>query len=221
MNFVVRGEAILIGFLKGFFCQETLYQDVLNEFRYIDNMVQNSLIIEMSESYQDETVNAIPALIIQEGGFQEVIQATGSNLNHWGVNNESHITPYMHPYTIHCVAATKASAKLLQSATAKSISMFRKAIYALGVDNISELVGGPPLRLSRPDESKPGYYDCTINFRMKMDQDWFSDRTGDPVETIRIAIYEACQELTFDENGTPNEPIADWILQNISIQLDA
>ncbi len=215
MNFVIRGEAILLGFLQGFFSQEVLFQDLPNEFRWVDNL--SGLIIEMSESFHDETVNASPAIILQEGGWSEQIQSTGSNANWWQENAESHITPLYHPYTMHCISNTKSSAKLLQSATAKGIMAFRKAIYELGIDNISPLQGGPPMRLNSPDDTIPGYYDCTITTTIKMDQDWIVDRTGDPIEKIRFLFFMACKELTFDENGVPLEPVNEWIQQNISI----
>ncbi|NIR94756.1 MAG: hypothetical protein GWO08_14110, partial [Gammaproteobacteria bacterium] len=66
-NFIIRGEAILIGFLRGFFSQEELFGNIPNEFKYVDNLAQNSLIVEMTESFNDETINAVPAVIIQEG----------------------------------------------------------------------------------------------------------------------------------------------------------
>ncbi len=75
----------------------------------------------------------------------------------------------------------------------------------------------PPIRLSPPDETIPGAYDSTITFTMKMDQDWILDRTGDPIETVRFAIYMACRELTLDANGVPTQPVDEWIQQNISI----
>lgn len=217
MNFVIRGEAILIGFLQGFFSQEKLFKNIPNEFRFVDNIAQNSLIIEMSESFNDETINAAPAIIIQEGGFSEIMQSTGSNMNFWGVNSENHVTPFMHSYTLHCISQTKASSKLLQAAVAKSIVTFRKAIYEMGVDNISTLNGMPPMRMSSPDETIPGYYNSAITLQMKMDQSWISDRTGDPIEVVRITFYEACMALTLDDNGIPTQSEEEWIEQNITI----
>lgn len=203
-----------MGFLRGFYSQDVLFSHIDNQFRYVDNMQKDSLLIYMSEPYQDEAVNAAPALIIQEGGFSEVTQATNNNQNYWSQNRDSHFTPFQHPYTIHCISQTKASCKLLQAATAKAIATFRHAIYEMGVDNISAIQGSPPMRIGMSDETIPGYYDATIMFNMKMDQHWILSRSGDVLEQIRLNTLMWCAEAEFDENGAP---AGDWIEQAVNV----
>ena len=70
-TFLIRGEHILIEFFRAFFGQDQLYQNVPNIFRYTDGRENNSLVIEQSYDYDQETQHAVPALMIQEGGFSE------------------------------------------------------------------------------------------------------------------------------------------------------
>lgn len=206
----------MMGFFQAFFSQEKLFQNLANEFRWSNNEEMNSLIIQLTESFNDESINAMPAIIIQEGGWQEIRQSTGANLNKWTEDTDWKVTPVLFPYTIHCISQTKASAKLLQAAVSKGMMSFRRAICELGIDQLTDLRGGPPTRLSSPDETMPGPYDCTVSFELKHDMHWITERTGDPIEQVRLTLYLALEELEIDSDGNPIEPADEWIAQNIS-----
>lgn len=181
MTFTIRGESILIGFLSEFYTQDVLYDSFLNPFKYTNNRDKNSLYIGMSES--DEIKFPLPALILQEGGFQENIQATGANTNVQNVSGSfrSHETPFFHPYTIHCIGRTKGEAKFLQASTAKAIIAFRRALGELGIDSISPIQGMPPQRMTEPDMTGPSQpYDCPLSFQITMAQQFDVTRVEDP-----------------------------------------
>lgn len=220
MNFVTYPEAILITFLKEFFSQESLYTNLINEFIYTDNQQHDSLIVKMTESYADETINAMPAIIIQELGFQEQIQSTGNNVSDWSYNRETKITPIFHQYAIHCVAETKAACKLLQGTVAMAIISFRKALYEAGLDHIPAINGSPPINMGRPDQDKPGPYDGTISVSIKTDINWILYRSGFVEEKVRVAIrafVEKLEDLEYDSNGELIIPETGIIEQKITI----
>lgn len=219
MNFISRPKAIILGFLKGFFEQDKLFTHIPNEFQYIDNKKQNSLLIKVSETVDQETVNGFPAIIFQEGGFSE----DKSTIDHknWTdlrYGSEGHIGSFYHPVTLHCIAANKGSAETLQAVVAKSIISFRKAIYIMGVDNISPLQGSPAQRITQSDQTVQTLYDCVINFNMKMEQSWILDyKGGDVEENVRFTITAALNEIEFDENCNPINDPDEWFQQNISL----
>lgn len=214
--FIFAPESILMGFLKAFFGQEKLF-GVSNEFQYIDNVEARKLNITMSDNFDEELQEALPKIVIQEGGFSENIQVIDNrNWHEPGGNNQAHRATFYHPVTIHCLAKYKGTAKLLQAATAKGIITFRKAIYEMGVDSISSLQGMPPQRLKGGDNSS-GPYDCAVTFQMKMDQIWILSRTGDPEETVRVRMIAALENIEFDENGNIITPPELWFEQNILI----
>lgn len=215
-TFVIRGESILIGFLRGLFSENLqFYENLPNEFLYKDNV--EGLKILMSED--DEYIYPVPAIIVQEGGFTEHIQSMGNHLRtaHLLYDTHYHQPSFMHYYTLHCVAFKKGAAKLLQSIVGKAIIVFRKALYACGIDNISALQGGPPSRLEPPDKNAPSQpYDCTIQFQMKMAQNWVLSRNPgidgvDYEERIRINVISALSELEFDDDGNVTSPPEEWL----------
>lgn len=181
MVFTIRGESILLGFLKEFFSQEVLVNNLPNPFLYTNNRDKGKIYIGMSES--DEINFPLPALIIQEGGFQENIQAIGSNTNFQNIDGSfiAYETPFFHPYTIHCIGRSKGEAKLLQAITAKCIIAFRKGIGEMGIDSISPIQGMPPQRMSSSDAQAPSQpYDCPISFQITMAQQFDVSRVEDP-----------------------------------------
>lgn len=219
MNFIIRPKSIILGFLKGFFQQKKLYTHIPNEFQFIDNVKQGSLIIKTSEHHDEETVNAVPAIILQEGGFTENKEVV-DHLNTWDLlqGTETHIGSFYHPIVLHCVAKEKGSCEALQAAVAKAIIMFRKAIYELGVDNISPLQGSPPQRLTQPEQAINTIYDSTVSFQCKMSSRWYLDNVGGDLEQfVSFMITAALKDLEFDENCVPLDPIEDWFQQNISL----
>ncbi len=180
MTFSIRGESILIGFLKEFFTNEVLFDQFPNPFRYTNNRDKNSLWVGISES--DEVHFPLPAIVIQEGGFQENIQATGGNTNIQNVDGSfrAYETPFFHPYTVHCIGRNKGEAKFLQATTAKAIIAFRRAINELGIDSISPIQGSPPQRMTEPDMIAPSQpYDCPISFQVTMSQQFEVTRIED------------------------------------------
>jgi hypothetical protein len=196
----------MLQFFREFFGQDQLYQNVPNIFRYTDGRENNSLVIEQSYDYDQETQNAVPALVIQEGGFSEEMPTLG-NRKVWDShsNFELYLTPLTFPYTIHCIAEEKGSAKFLQAATTKGIMTFRWALYEAGIQFISPIQGMSP-QLIRSGGSVPEMYDCPITFQLRMQDDWFLDRTGDALQQIRISFHAVMCELEYDESGNPVIP---------------
>ena len=186
MHFVIRGESILLGFLKEFFSQERLYGQFPNLFVY-DPASKNSLHILLSED-KDE-INSSPALIIQEGGFNENIQSTGSDQN-WTLlasDQTGYNKSLIHSYTIHCIGRNKGEAKLLQSTTAQAIMGFRKVIYQLGIDSIAPLQGMPPQRMTAQDKQAPSQlYNCPIALQVTMQQQFVVSRVPDDQNPLSL-----------------------------------
>lgn len=218
-HFLVRPEAILMGFFRGFFSQERLYGNIQNDFIFTDNKEKGSLIIKMSEQDREEVINVFPALVIQEGGFSEQVQWMGHSNWHDHMNGARYgqKNNFFHPFTVHCLSETKASAKLLQAAAARGIITFRKAIYEMGVNHITPIQGSPPQRMNQSTETATSLYNCPFSFSMQMQQDWLFTRLGDPLEVTSMAFYSALEALTFDENGDPEQSPENWFKQNITI----
>lgn len=226
MSFVIYPESIIMGFLKGFFMQETLFNNIPNPFLFTDGKSQSatggrpSIAIEMSES---ELVNAVPAIFIQEGGFTEDLRAIGHNDNivHLLSGSRQKLVPLLSPITLHCVGSNKGEAKLLQAIVALAIMSFRTGIYELGIDNISPLQGGPPMRMTRQDKQGPSQtYDCTIMFQVLHHQEFLlSTRPHGNVdieEKIAFTVYNALKNIEFDEDCNPIAPTSEWF----KLQLD-
>lgn len=222
MHYIIRPESIIMGFLKAFFKQEKLYKQIKNEFRYIDGIQQNSLKIQMSETFGNGTINSIPALVLQEMGATEAEETMdhGRNWDDFLVDKYAVQATFYHPLVIHCIAGTKEAAKFLQSIASQSIIGFRKGIYELGVDNISGLQLMAPQRMEAPDLANPtSMYDCPITLNMKMAQQWIISRTeyGDvqPEEMIQIMVTFALENLEYDETCTPISSQDKWFAQQI------
>ena len=202
MTFIIRPESIFLGFLRGFFEQERLFDSFPNEFKNIP--------VQLSES--QEYVNHFPIIVLQEGGFNENIRATNNDLNVEDFANQKlyYNGMFIHAYTIHCIGANKGQAKLLQSIVTRAISVFRKSIYEMGVDNISPIQGSPPMRMTSQDSQTPTQkYDCSISFQVAMSQQWVTTIVDDeksgiyPEDIIRLSILAGVEEIGFDESGAP------------------
>lgn len=188
-TFILSPEQILFYFLKNFYAQERLYEGIENPFIFTNNLDNNSLIIQMAEDFDGETPNAIPALVIQEGGFQENKRTLGPgrlSSDSFG-NNEQFKTLFYHSYSIHCIAMHRAEAKWLQAATTKALILYRWALYEIGIRDISPIVGNPPQKI-RGDGSFPESYDCVIQFQLVVDDDWILTSGEYTEEKINIQI---------------------------------
>lgn len=209
-NHIVRGEHILIGFLRSFYEQKELFQGLPNEFRYTNNIDQNSLIIQMIDNYDQESEDSTPALVIQEGGFQENMERIDQRETHNWTDTEHKKAALTYNYSIHCMAREKGTCKFLQAATSKAIMGFRKAIYALGVNKIRPLSGGAPQDTGNPDQDHPGPYDGTIRMRMVMDQDFIFVKGKEPEEAVQIKMRVAVDDLEYDSDGNLTTPSDEW-----------
>lgn len=223
MTFLIRGESILMGFFQGFFAQETLFGQFPNPFIWDGSDSINKLTISMSENR--EKVNAMPAIFIQEGGYTENIRATNNDLNFDDFANGDlyYNSSFIHHYTIHCVGRNKGEAKFLQSIATRAIISFRKAIYEMGLDNISPLQGSPPMRMTSPDAQAPSQpYDCPFSFQVAQTQQWILGRTeyGDvqPEELIRLSVIAALDQLEFDVDGNITSPPEEYFRLNFTIE---
>lgn len=226
MTFQMFPESVIMGFLKGFFSQSTLYNNQPNPFLYIDGKTKladgsPSLVISMSEN---EYVNPCPAIIIQEGGFTEDIRAINNNANviQLLTGKREHMTPMICPITLHCIGANKGHAKLLSAIVAMAISRFRSAIYEMGIDHISPLQGSPPSRMTSQDKQAPSQpYDCMVMFQTVHHQHFDVTRRPygeiDVEEQVRLTIYNAINNIEFDEDGNPTTPATEWIKKEIDI----
>jgi hypothetical protein len=200
-TFILQPEHILLPFFKAFFSQEYLYGGIRNAFKYVDNVSDNTLIINISDDYGTETPNALPSLVIQEGGFSEDRRILGAGRKLWSMSehNELYKSSFMHPLTIHCVTEEKGSAKFLQASLAKAIITFRWALYEYGINDISPLQGFPPSRL---DGDTTAYmYDCPITFQVQMDANWSLFREGDTGEKILIAFTSLLDNISYSDTG--------------------
>lgn len=205
-TFIVRPEHILVGFFRAFFSQPTLFNSVPNEFEWVDNQKEHSLIIEMTGAYDFETPDAVPSIVIQEGGFNEREETMDRRVLHNFKGREKHLTNWSHSFILHCITRRRGTSKLLQAAVARSLSGFRKMIYQMGVEHIFPLRGRPPQRLKNNMNDIPGPFDSAIQLRMKMRQNWILDRTHEPEEKIRVTFHSALDKVELDEDGNPKNP---------------
>lgn len=210
-------EEILTGFLKGFFSQEKLYYGLDNEFIYTNNMDAGTLRIKLSDSFQDESPKGLPVIIISEGGFTEHRQAMDNRNWHrpGDGGSQGHRVSFFHPLHIHCIARNKGPAKILQAATAQAIISFRKALYELGIDHISDIQGSPPQMLEGQDEAAPSMYDCAISLQAYMEQVWLLQPVGDLEEVVRLSIVASLDGVEYDNNGNIITPQTEWFKQNL------
>jgi hypothetical protein len=212
---VIFPEHILMGWFKCFFSQEKLYNGVTNEFRYVDGKEVKTLVIEMAEDFDFETPNAVPAIIIQEGGWTEDRRVIDQRKLHNMMGLTYHKSSLWYSFAIHCIARNKGSAKVLHAAASKGIMGLRHAIYELGVDTIDPLVGSPPQNLARPEENKPGPYDIPFQLRLRMEQDWITMVGTDPEEAVRIKVTASLKEVEYDENGDIVTPPSEFFQQEV------
>lgn len=223
MHYLIRPESIIIGFLKGFFQQEVLYRNIPNEFRYVDNRLERSLIIDMSDNYGDEKINVHQGIFVQEMGATESIETIANSMNWSDIFLERFATQatFYHPFTLHCIGGTKESAKLLQSTVSQAIIVFRKAIYALGIDNISAVQAHAPQRLEGTDHMGQVRYDCALSFQVRAAQQWVTSRIPDgdvqPEEEIYINMVFALDEIEYQEGTcTPLGDPSEWFQQQVT-----
>lgn len=217
-NFVVRPEHILLGFLQGFFSQPVLFNSLPNEFQYTDGTEENSLVIQPTGDFDHETPDALPALVLQEGGFQEQRRRI-DQLKTWEWDGtDHHKTNYRHPFTLHCITRYRGTSKLLQGAAAKALRNFRNLIYRMGVDEITPINGQPSVSLDPQEASgTPETHDAALSFSVLMANDWMIAPDGEPVEQICISTIGVLEQTDFDENGDPILPSDEYITQNLTI----
>ena len=199
-TFIFAPEDILFYFLKTFFSQETLYSGFTNQFKYTDGKEIHTLAIQWKDDYDQEGPNAIPALVISEGGFSENKRTLGPGRATWEINQFSEVykTHFYHNFMIHCVAGTKGECKLLQAAVSKAIIVYRWALYRMGINDISGISGSPPSKI-RGAESNPEMYDAVIQLQIAMDDHWTIEAPGDPEELISIAFKAVVEPLPIND----------------------
>lgn len=211
-------ESIIIGFLKGFFSQEELYGGLKNEFRYYDNK-DEGLLIKMTDYFNQEVYSEVPALIVQEGGFNERIQMMDNREWHMPISGQQgHRATFYHPLTIHCMTRFKGTSKILQSAVAQSIIAFRKAIYEFGIDNISQISGMPPSALGSQSKKTPQGYVAAVQFTLKMDNIWTLRPESEIEEAIKVQTQAIAEKVKYDDTGNVVTPPENFIKQSLSIQ---
>lgn len=219
INFVIRPEHILIGFLKAFFSQPQLFDSLDNSFLYTDGVSENTLSIQMTGDFDHETVESIPALVLQEGGFQEERRAIDQMRTWDWEGSDSHKTEYRHNFTLHCLTRFRGTSKLLQGACSKAIRNFRKALYQMGIDEITPVSGMPPQKLdSSPTMSVPSYHAASIQFSVLMANDWILSPDGDPVDEVFVRMLGVLENTEFDTNGDPLLPADMWVSQNLHVE---
>lgn len=217
ITFLNRGEKIILSFLKAFFSQKRLFGSIRNDFYYTDNEDEGTLVVRMSEDKNINRTNAVPAITYQEGGFQENREFTGNKKDaKIGQGDRQRVAFYM-PVTLHCLAQNKGSSKILQAVTTNALIMFRKAIYELGLDEISMINGEPPRKLSdQNDETGP--YNSSITFNMKTALGWWMEPSQTQEEEIAFTFQAALEEIEYDENGNIiSPPPEDIIKQKIQV----
>jgi len=215
-NHIVRGEHILIGFLRGFFRQDELFHNLRNEFRYQDNREVDSLIIEMNDSFDQESENATPALILQEGGWNEHQGHIDQRETHQWPDTEHKKATLKYNYTIHCVTQKKGAVKFLQAAVSKGIIGFRKLIYELGINKIYPMQGTPPENMSPPDANEPGPYNARIRLQIAMDQDFILIKGGEPEEAVEFKVTNAIDTIDRDDSGNITNDAGEYFQQNFN-----
>ena len=212
MTFIMAPEEILFFFLKAFFSQAQLYQGIVNPFRYTDGKEIHTLAIQWSDDFDGETPNAVPALVISEGGFAENKRAFGPGRKTWETNsgNELYKTNLYHSFIIHCIGQTKGESKWLQAVTGKALMTFRWAIYEMGINDISGISGSPPQKIKGAQNS-PEMYDSVLQFQMAMDDHWVIDRTGYEEDLMLVAFKAMIEPL-------PVNDLSNVINANIQIE---
>lgn len=215
-NHIIRGEHILIGFLRGFFQQETLFARIPNEFQYTNNRDKGSLIIEMKDSYDQESEDATPALVLQEGGWNEHQGVIDQRETHTWPDTEHKKATLKYNYTIHCITQKKGAVKILQAAVSKGIMGFRKLIYELGINKIYPMQGSPPENMGPPDNSDPGPYNARVRLQLAMDQDFILVKAGEPEEAVEFKVTNAIDQIERDDQGNIQNPSGEYFQQNFS-----
>lgn len=214
---IVRGEHILIGFLRGFFKQESLFANLPNEFVYSDNREVNSLIIQMSESYDQETENATPALVLQEGGWNEQTEVIDQRETHTWPDTEHKKATLRYNYSLHCIAQKKGTAKFLQAAVSKGIMGFRKLIYELGINKIYPMQGTAPENMGGADQTDPGPYNARVRLSIAMDQDFILIKGGEPEEAVTFQATNAIEAIDRDGNDAIQNPSGEYFQENFNL----
>lgn len=187
-------ERILIGFFKSFFSQDQLFGHIVNEYRFVDGARADSLVINTSEDMDIETVNALPALIIQAGGWNEVIREIDSR-DLWEMGGKfEHHSFFNSVFSVTAITANKGSCEVLSGLAALALIKFRRAIYELGVERISEPQGQPPRKISEARTDR--IWAASFTFTMLHQHDWTETEWADKEQNIR-AMFDGA--VSFDE----------------------
>lgn len=200
ITFVNRIEKLLMIFLKEFFSQERLIAHTANKLRYDGLSSKGSLFIQMTEDRGVESTNALPAIVIQDGGWEEVTSGMDNRHTHEMGGEIVHKTIFMSAYTIHCVGRNRGEAKLLQALVGGSIFMFRRALYGMGMDFLTNMSGMAPQKLSAP-ESDGGPYDAAVMFAVRHSLDWGETWGEEFEEKISISVLRTLESTLDGDEG--------------------
>lgn len=201
-----RIDRILMAFFKEFFTQPRLVKDMENEFLYVDNKKENSLIIKLTDDADVESVNAVPMIVIQDGGWQE--RNHSMNDRHawvFGENNQ-HKTVIHAVVKVECLARRRGTAKLLQSIVAQAIIMLRRVLYEFGIDTIPDIQAEAPIKLSSP-ASNAGPWVAGVMMEVYHSVDWGEVWGDDFEEDFLITVQEALRCDPEDGGATRQQTV--------------
>jgi len=203
--FTNRVEKILMSFYKSFYSQEKIFATISNEFLYKDNVAKNSLIINMSEDLDIENADALPALVLTEGGAAERIFAT-NNMNYYNLESSIHHISWIESqYSVTAITAHKGTCKILAGSAFLALIVFRRALAELGLERIGELSMSPPQKISSPTGDKR--YAMSFSFSVSHLFAWKEMQMGALEEQIEIKIK------SFD----PNDPDQEELLREVIV----
>lgn len=199
ITFLNRADRILIGFLNAFFAQPQLFVSGVRHSASEPGEARKSVVVQITEDRAKESVDAVPAVVLQDMGFEE--RQIGIDSRHTHLFGEAlvHKSHFAMNYNIHCIARFRGSAKTLQALVTLALVMFRRALYDNGVDYIGPIRGMPPVKMS-PSNSDAGPYSGVISFELLHALDW-EEVWGDELEEkISMAIETAleCATGSFD-----------------------
>lgn len=206
ITFLSRIDRILLGFFRGFYAQERLFEGIVNELRY--SAGGNGLKISQADATTKDDINHVPSIILQSGGVREEMIAIDNRSWHSFAKNY-HKTSYRTIYSAHCMAATLGQAKLLATTTMNALIAYRRVIYEHGVDNISAVSLTEPQKLS-PENDAQGVYVISVMFEVRSEWDW-SEEESDGIEQKIVVGIEAAIQCPPDDDDT------DKIVQQIQI----
>jgi hypothetical protein len=179
-------ERILIGFYKEFFSQERLFASIANEYRFVEGAREGSLVINTTEDVDIETTNALPSLLIGSGGWSETIREIDSR-DLWQAGGQiEHHSFFTSVFSVTAITANKGSCEVLQGLAALALIKYRRAIYELGIERISEPQGQAAQKLGEARADRT--YAASFTFTVVHQHDWVEREWADQEKKIR-AIF--------------------------------